>query len=201
MKLTAENPRCGACAGCVPVTAARSLPPGVVMKLVASYASLCALLLPGAGFALGLLLVPKIGKFAALGSLRTFPWELWTIAITGCVATLAGFADWGFHRWVARCKIGRAERRCELIALACGGAPVFALMVGASISTTPHHFLLPVLAGALGTTAVICYDEFVFHARRCRRLETLFHRVLVFGNGVAFLAWTHWCFVRNLSPE
>jgi hypothetical protein len=41
------------------------------------------------------------------------------------------------------------------------------------------------------------YDEFVFH-RRCGRFETFTHRLLTCGNGLAFLAWTHWCFVREL---
>jgi hypothetical protein len=45
---------------------------------------------------------------------------------------------------------------------------------------------------------MICYDEFVFH-RRCRRFETFTHRLLTCGNGLAFLAWSHWCFVREFS--
>jgi hypothetical protein len=44
---------------------------------------------------------------------------------------------------------------------------------------------------------MICYDEFVFHRKRCGRYETMLHRLLVFGNGIAWLAWMHWCFVRE----
>ena len=42
----------------------------------------------------------------------------------------------------------------------------------------------------------ISYDEFVFH-RRCGPFERVTHRLLTFGNGLAFLAWAHWCFVRQ----
>ena len=48
------------------------------------------------------------------------------------------------------------------------------------------------------TVVLICYDEFLFH-RRCGRFETLMHRLLTFGNGLAFLAWVHWCFVRGVG--
>jgi hypothetical protein len=44
---------------------------------------------------------------------------------------------------------------------------------------------------------MICYDEFVFH-RRCGWFESFTHRLLTCGNGLAFLAWAHWCFVREL---
>jgi hypothetical protein len=166
---------------------------------MASYASLVALLVPAIGFMLALVAIPKTGRFEALARISTLPWELWVIAFAGTAATLGGLADWGFHRWVARCKIGRAERRCELIALALGGAPMFLLLAFASVSNRPSQFLVPVIVLLIFTTALICYDEFVFHARRCKRLETFFHRLLVFGNGLAFLAWAHWCFVR--TPE
>lgn len=187
---------CGTCSGCLPVQAARSLP-AEARKPKASYASLAALLIPGLGFAAALLMAPKDGKFSFLTKPGTLPWELWVIAVAGCAATLGGLADWAFHRWIAACKIGRAERRCELIALAAGGAPMFVIMLLASASAKPAQYLPAVLVLLLFTTVLICYDEFVFHARRCKKLETLFHRVLVFGNGLAFLAWAHWCFVRE----
>ena len=57
--------------------------------------------------------------------------------------------------------------------------------------------LLPIIVVALFTATLICYDEFVFHRKRCGVYETLLHRLLVFGNGVAWLAWMHWCFVRE----
>jgi hypothetical protein len=67
----------------------------------------------------------------------------------------------------------------------------------ASLSARPLQFLLPVLIVLLFTVTLICYDEFIFHRRRCRRLETVLHRLLVFGNGTAWLAWAHWCFVQG----
>lgn len=190
---------CNSCQGCIAVVESKHLPPSQ-KKLQSSYASLIALLLPGLGFAMLLLLAPQTDRFSFLQSFRTLPWELWVIAIAGTIATLGGLADWAFHRWVAKCKIGRKERRCELIALACGGLPLFLVLAAASVSNEPKKFLLAVIIIALGTTALICYDEFVFHARRCRGLETFFHRLLVFGNGIAFLAWAQWCFVRDLPP-
>jgi hypothetical protein len=30
-----------------------------------------------------------------------------------------------------------------------------------------------------------------------RRIEALFHRVLIAGNGLAYVAWFHWTFVRE----
>lgn len=187
---------CSSCSGCVPVIAARNQDPQS-LRLVASYASLVALLIPGVGFGILLLLVEKSGRFSGLATFSTFPWELWLIAVAGTLATLGGLADWAFHRWVAKCKIGKAERRCELIALAAGGAPVFLLMALASAAKAPSLYLLPIVVLVLFTTVLICYDEFIFHSRRCKKLETVFHRVLVLGNALAFLAWFHWCFVRE----
>jgi hypothetical protein len=72
-------------------------------------------------------------------------------------------------------------------------------MLLASCSTTPTNYLLPVLVCAIYTIVLICYDEFLFHWKRCRTLETILHRLLVFGNGLAWLAWMHWCFVRGMT--
>jgi hypothetical protein len=194
--ISTPSAACNGCSGCLPVAAARASK-SERLKPMASYASLVALLIPGVGFGIAVALVPKDGRFAALTALQTVPWELWIIALAGGLATLGGLADWAFHRWVFACKIGRAERRCELIALAAGGAPMFALMLMASVAARPVQYLPVVFVLLLFTTVLICYDEFVFHARRCKALETLFHRILVFGNGFAFLAWAHWCFVRE----
>ena len=46
------------------------------------------------------------------------------------------------------------------------------------------------------TVSMICYDEFIYHRRRCTRWETLWHRILTGGMGVAWLGWAHWCFAR-----
>lgn len=158
--------------------------------------SLAASLAPGIAFGLGLLALAPSPRFAWLRALDRWPVELWIIALTGTLATLAGIGDWLYHRR-AGITIGPNERRCELIALACGGLPLFALMTGASLTARPAVFLLPVMAVLVFTTALIAYDEFVFHRRRCGRLETALHRTLVFGHAIAFGAWAHFCFVRG----
>jgi hypothetical protein len=158
--------------------------------------TLAALFLPGALFGLGLLLVRDQPRFAWLSSLSLYPWELWVILVSGLVATTAGVLDWRYHR-SGRTVVGAAEHRSELLALAAGGVPLFVLMAVASVLPRPRVLLLPILVIVLFTAALICYDEFVFHRKRCGAYETLLHRLLVFGNGLAWLAWTHWCFVRG----
>ena len=93
--------------------------------------------------------------------------------------------------------MGRAEHHSELVALAGGGLPLFVLMAAASVVPRPQRLLIPVLLVVLFTAVTISYDEFVFHRKRCGAYETLLHRLLVFGNGLAWLAWMHWCFVRG----
>lgn len=160
--------------------------------------SLIALLIPCLGFPAGLVLLAKSNQAHQwLLHPTQWPWELWVMTLAGLTALVGGLGDWGYHRWVTHCFVGRAERRCELAALAGGGVPMFGLLCVASISGSPHRFLLPVMIVLIYTTALICYDEFVYHRRRCKRIETLLHRALVFGNGTAFLAWAHWCFVEG----
>ena len=60
------------------------------------------------------------------------------------------------------------------------------------------RFIIPIIGVALWTTALICYDEFVFHRQRCSTHETWLHRMTVFGNGAAWLAWVHYCFVAEV---
>jgi hypothetical protein len=158
--------------------------------------TLLALFLPGILFGLGLLWLWEDPRFAWLGVPAAFPWELWVIALAGGTATVGGLLDWAYHR-SGRAAIGRAEHRSELAALAMGGLPLFVLMGLASVIQRPAVLLLPILVVVLFTAVMICYDEFVFHRRRCGRYETLLHRLLVLGNGVAWLAWMHWCFVRG----
>jgi len=158
--------------------------------------TLIALFLPGALFVGGLLFLQDHPRFAWLADAADFPWELWAIALAGVAATTGGVLDWAYHR-SGRAAIGRAEHRSELAALAAGGLPLFLLMALASVLDRPGVLLLPILVVVLFTAAMICYDEFVFHRRRCGRYETVLHRLLVFGNGVAWLAWMHWCFVRG----
>jgi hypothetical protein len=181
------------CTACKAVAEAAQLPDSA-QKLQSSYISLAALLVPAVGMALLLWFAPKVGRFSCFANWHTWPVEFWILLLSGSIATVGGLLDWGFHRWVARCRISKKERKCELIALACGGVPLFTLMAFASASAHPGVYVVPVICIALFTTVLICYDEFIFHAKRCKALESAYHRMLVFGNGIAFLAWAHWCF-------
>jgi hypothetical protein len=160
--------------------------------------TLIALFLPGALLGVGLVLVRGQPRYGWLASPALYPWELWVILASGVVATVAGLLDWRYHR-SGKTAIGAPEHNSELAALAGGGLPLFGLMAAASVVPRPHLLLLPVLVVVLFTTVLICYDEFVFHRKRCGAYETLLHRLLVLGNGVAWLAWSHWCFVRETA--
>ena len=159
-------------------------------------AALVAMLVPAVAFPLALVLVRDDPRFDWLADVRAYPWELWAVAACGTAATIGGVLDWRFHRSGATV-VGRKEHRAHLLALAGGGMPLFALMAAASVSSPPAQFLVPVLMVLIYTVVAICHDEFVFH-RRCGRYETVAHRLLTCGNGLAFLAWAHWCFVREL---
>jgi hypothetical protein len=74
---------------------------------------------------------------------------------------------------------------------------LFSLLAQASLADHSADFLIPVIVALLATVTLICYDEFAFHVRRCKPFETLLHRMLVFGNGAAFLCWMHWVFVAR----
>lgn len=154
--------------------------------------ALVAMLVPAVLCPLGLFLLRNDPRFAWLADFRRYPWELWALAGCGTVATIGGTLDWLFHR-SGETTVGRREHRAHLLALAGGGIPLFVLMALASVSPRPSRFLVPVLVVLIFTVVLICYDEFVFH-RRCGRFEVLTHRLLTFGNGLAFLAWAHWCF-------
>jgi hypothetical protein len=158
--------------------------------------TLIGLFVPGLLFALGLYMVRDHPRFTWLRALSQYPWEFWVIAVCGSLATAAGFADWTYHR-SGKTAIGAPEHHSELLALAGGGMPLFVLMAIASILKRPAVLLVPVIVVVLFTTTMICYDEFVFHRKRCGRYETMLHRLLVFGNGLAWLAWMNWCFVRG----
>jgi len=158
-------------------------------------AALLAMLVPALLFPVGLIVLRDDARFAWLGRPADYPWELWGIAVCGTVATLGGLGDWLFHRSGATVVSAR-EHRAHLAALVGGGIPLFVLMAMASLSPRPVRWLLPVLVVLIATVVLICYDEFVFH-RRCGKFEALTHRLLTCGNGLAFLAWAHWCFVRG----
>ncbi len=161
--------------------------------------ALGAMLVPAVLFPTGLFLLRADARFTWLGDVRAYPLEFWVIAVCGTVATGGGLLDWLQHR-SGETTVGRREHRAHVLALASGGLPLFGLLTFASLSPQPLRFLLPVLVLLIYTVVHISYDEFVFH-RRCGRFETVTHRLLTFGNGLAFLAWTHWCFVsRSVGP-
>lgn len=159
--------------------------------------ALLAMLVPAGLFPLGLILLLDDVRFAWLFRPADYPWELWAIALCGTTATLAGVVDWRIHR-SGETVVGMREHRAHVAALGVGGIPLFFLMVAASLSSRPQSFLLPILVVLVLTVVLICYDEFLFH-RRCGQIEVFMHRALTFGNGLAFLAWIHWCFVRGVS--
>jgi hypothetical protein len=158
-------------------------------------AALMAMLAPALGLPFGLLLLRNDVRFEWLSRPATYPWELWAVGACGTVATLGGLADWRVHR-SGTTVVGVREHRAHVAALGLGGLPLFGLLAAASLSPRPLAFLLPVLAVLVVTVVLVCYDEFLFH-RRCGRYEALMHRLLTIGNGLAFLAWAHWCFVRG----
>lgn len=91
-------------------------------------------------------------------------------------------------------KIPTEERDAEALALGTGGLPMFVLMWLAMMSSKPIYYLIPIVVVLIYTVVTICYDEFVFHIKRCGKLETIYHRMLVFGNGTAWLAWFHFIY-------
>ncbi|HNO26133.1 MAG TPA: hypothetical protein PKK94_24340 [Leptospiraceae bacterium] len=92
-------------------------------------------------------------------------------------------------------KISRRERNAEAAALGLGGIPLSLLLASAMHSSEPENWLLAIVCVLIFTAVLVSYDEFVFHRKRCSLKETFFHRVLVFGNAGAFLAWFHLVFV------
>jgi hypothetical protein len=146
-------------------------------------------------FALGMLVLSQNERFAWLASPRTFRWEIWAIGAFGGIATFAGFLDHRLHVKLGA-KVGPKERKVELAALVLGGVPLFVLM---AIATWTHAsvLLLPVVAQTVFVAVLVAYDEVRFHLHRCGRWETFLHRVLVFGQAGALLAWMHLCFVRS----
>lgn len=164
--------------------------PGSVLALL----NLGTALLPGAVAIAGFLLWyddPRLAWLDPRGGAVHFG----VIAGAGTVATLAGVADWMLHRRGERV-VSVRERRVELAALAGGGAPLFLVMAAATLSSTPTAWLIPAVVLALMTTTAIAYDELTFH-RKCSGVETLYHRALTLGMGVAWLAWMHGVFVAR----
>lgn len=164
-------------------------------------ANLLAVLLPGLLFVLGLALAPALAADASRLAwvrpldLAAAPTELLVIAIGGSVATACGVLDWRYHRAGHRV-VPRGEQRAEALALLFGGLPLFVCTAAASVAAAPTPWVLGAIVAALFTAGGIVFDEVRFH-RRCSRFETLLHRGLVGGNGIAWLAWMSWCLGRG----
>ena len=158
--------------------------------------SLIAVLAPALAMPLLLCLAPSTWALPRLAALGSWPAAFWGMAIAGILATVAGVLDWRFHRDGGR-PIARAERRAELLALSLG-VPLFTLLTLASGPLPLRSVLVPIVGVALAMTALIVFDEVRFH-RSCGRYEALLHRLLVGGNGIAFLAWLAWCAQRDVG--
>ena len=150
--------------------------------------------LPGMVFIFGLWNLQM--KHVISWNFPNVPWELWVIGLTGTAALTAAVNDWYFH---TKNPVSPVEERGEVFALM-GGSAMFILMALASLSNNPTKFLIPILVDLLCTVALICHDEFVFHRRRCGAYENFLHKIIIFGNGIAWLSWFHWIFVRVRLP-
>lgn len=158
--------------------------------------SLVASLAPGVMFGAGVATLRGSPAFPELAHLSTWPLQLAIMGVCGGVATVAGIADWIYHRQEG-IVIGWKERRAELLALTCGGLPMFVIMTAATFARDPRPWIIPLLIAVVATAVMIAFDEFVYHRRRSGPFETLLHRALVFGHAGALLAWVHLVFVRG----
>jgi len=158
------------------------------------YLSLILLFVPAVLFGL-LLFFYRDRPQTGIGYTFPFlPWQFILLAISGMIATIGGVLDWRFHRNPLNLKIPPKERKAEAAALGLGGMPMFILMWCAMMSSHPRYFLVPILLVLIYTVVAISYDEFVFHIKRCGKKETFYHRMLVFGNGIAWLSWFHFIY-------
>ncbi|TGL24624.1 hypothetical protein EHQ46_03505 [Leptospira yanagawae] len=123
-------------------------------------------------------------------------WQLLVMIISGTIATIGGFLDWRFHRKTLQMKVSKKERTVEAVALGFGGLPMFFLMWFAMVNENPTLFLIPIILVLIFTVIAICYDEFIFHKKRCGTLENRYHKMLVFGNGIVWLSWFHFIYVK-----
>lgn len=166
------------------------------VKSLRPYLSLVLLFIPALLFGLLLYLNRKDEKLGIETGFPYLPWQFWAIVFFGIIATAGGVLDWRYHRDPLKLKIPKKERDAEAKALGLGGLPMFILMWLAMISSRPAGFLIPILLVLVYTVSAICYDEFVFHIKRCDKIENSYHRMLVFGNGIAWLAWIHYIYCR-----
>jgi hypothetical protein len=165
-------------------------------NLFRPYLSLFLLFVPAILFGVLLILYRNHPKLAFTEAFPFMPWQFLAIAIFGIIATMGGVLDWRFHRNPLEMKIPKKERDAEAAALGLGGVPMFLLMWSAMMSERPSLFLIPIIIVLIYTVVAISYDEFVFHIKRCGKLENFYHRLLVFGNGLAWLSWFHFVYCR-----
>ncbi|MFN8360862.1 MAG: hypothetical protein U0264_13190 [Candidatus Kapaibacterium sp.] len=160
------------------------------------YLSLILLFIPALLFGILLLLYSDSPHLNIHSNFPFLPWQFHVIALFGIIATTGGVLDWRYHRNPLHMKIPKKERDAEAAALGLGGLPMFILMWLAMMSSTPTVYLIPIIIVLIYTVVAISYDEFVFHIKRCGKLETLYHRMLVLGNGTAWLAWFHYIYCQ-----
>lgn len=152
------------------------------------------LFVPGILFGVLLLLYKDNPKILIQANFTFLPWQFYIMGIFGIIATVGGVLDWKYHRNPLNMKIPPKEREAEALALGAGGLPMFFLMWLAMLSSKPSNYLVPIIIVLIYTVVAISYDEFVFHIKRCGKIETLYHRMLVLGNAIAWLAWFHFIF-------
>jgi heme/copper-type cytochrome/quinol oxidase subunit 2 len=163
-------------------------------KTIRYYISLFLLFIPGLFFGVLLFVFKDHPNLELQYKFPFLPWQFFLIGIAGIIATIGGVLDWKFHRNPLNMKIPAKERNAEALALGTGGIPMFILMWLAMISNNSTNYLIPIILILIYTVVAISYDEFVFHIKRCGKEETMYHRMLVFGNGIAWLAWFHFIF-------
>ncbi|MES2774077.1 MAG: hypothetical protein V4722_07825 [Bacteroidota bacterium] len=165
-------------------------------KKFRQYLSLILLFAPAVLFGLLIFLFRDHSKLQLSDHLPFVPWQFIVIVIFGLIATAGGVLDWRYHRNPLNMKIPKKERDAEAAALGLGGLPMFVLMWLAMISGHPTHYLIPILVVLIYTVVAISYDEFVFHIKRCKKKENRYHRMLVFGNGLAWMSWFHFIYCK-----
>lgn len=169
-------------------------PPGRKKSFFRSYLSLILLFIPAVLFGILLFLYGHHLKVKVSSHFPYLNWQFYAIAVFGTIATIGGVLDWKYHRNPLNMKIPKKERDAEALALGAGGIPMFLLMWFAMLSPNPANFLIPILVVLIYTVVGISYDEFVFHIKRCGKLENRYHRMLVFGNGLAWMCWFHFIY-------
>lgn len=163
-------------------------------KSFRNYVSLILLFMPSILFAVLLFIFRQHQKLNFSDAFPFMPWQFLVMGLFGIIATVGGILDWKFHRDPLNLKIPKKERDAEAAALGLGGLPMFIVMWFAMMSTTSSAYLIPIIVILIYTVVTISYDEFVFHIKRCGKKETMYHRMLVFGNGIAWLAWFHFIY-------